>query len=198
MSDSAPGVAPEALGVIELASIARGYRVLDAMVKRSPIDVRSAYPVSSGKFLIFVQGSVAEVDEAMDAGINTAESVLVGNLFLPFCHPQIWRALDHDYPKHPIDALAVLESQSVVDAVLGADTALKAAEVSLEALHLAKGIGGRAYFALTGELYDVEAGMEAALYRMRPDLVLMTELIQRPHDQMTQQLLGLETIHDKY
>jgi len=189
---------PEALGVVELNTIIRGYRVLDAMVKRSPVVVRAAYPVSSGKFLIFVEGGVAEVEEAMDAAAEPARPALAGELFLPYCHDEVWDALFERFHDGKIDALGLFESRSVVDTVLGADTALKAAEVHLVALHLAQGIGGRAYFVVCGEQYDVEAAIEAAIHRVRPEEIIEHDVITAPHDDMTLELLGLMTVHGKY
>ena len=193
--DSAPS---EALGVIELGTIIRGYRVLDAMVKRSPITVRAAYPVSTGKFLIFVEGGVAEVDEAMQAGRPAAGNQLLADLFLPYCHPQLWDGLFQKFKRTPIDALGLFECHTVVDAILGADVALKAAEVNLAALHLAAGIGGRAYFVVSGELFDAEAAIEAALDRIDEPRIIEHDVLFAPHDDMTLELLGLQTVHEKY
>lgn len=190
---------PEALGLIELSSIVRGYRVLDDMVKRSPVQVHGAHPVSGGKFLIFVAGDVAEVDEAMIAGMEaTTPETLVGELFLAQCHEDLWEGLERRFCSQSVDALGLIETRSVVDAVLGADTALKAAEVRLSSLHLANGIQGKAYFTVTGAQHDVEAAIEAATLRLRPELIIEQIVINRPHDQMTLELIGLETIHDKY
>ncbi len=191
-------VHPEALGVMELTTIIRGYRVLDAMVKRSPVVVRSAYPVSRGRFLIFIEGGVAEVEEAMDAGLEPARSALAGRLLLPYCHDGVWDGLFERFYDGPIDALGLFESHSVVDAVLGVDTALTAADVQLAAMHLGQGIGGRAYFVVCGEQYDVEAAIEAAVNRVRPEQIIEHDVITAPHDDMTMELLGLETVHGKY
>lgn len=195
----APGAPAEALGVVELESIVRGHRVLDAMVKRAPVRVRAAYPVSSGKFLIFIDGQVAEVEEALDAGLARADAHLAGSLFLPRAHDQLWLGLVGQFTERAVDALGLFESRSVVDCLLGADAALKASEVELAALHLARGIGGRAYFVVSGSQPDVEAALEAVeASSIRPALVIEQDVITAPHDEMTVELLGLTTIHPKY
>lgn len=210
-SDDPSGMThPEALGVIELGAVVRGYRVLDAMVKQAPVRVRGAYPVSSGKFLIFVDGSVAEVDEAMQAGLGVTGSHLVAKLFLSMAHDDVWHGVaaqlspDEERPWRvpgitpEIDALGLLELTSVAETVKGADVALKAAHTRLAALHLARGIGGRAYFVLSGAQHDVEAAIEEAYLAVREETIIDHDVITAPHDDMTLSLLGLETVHPKY
>ena len=48
-----PAAAP-ALALMELGSIARAVRVGDVMVKKAPVEVLLAEPVSPGKFLILL------------------------------------------------------------------------------------------------------------------------------------------------
>ena len=56
--------AAPALALLELGSMARALRVGDSMVKKAPIEVILAEPVSPGKFLILVSGEVACVEES--------------------------------------------------------------------------------------------------------------------------------------
>ena len=82
-----------ALALIELSSIARGYPVADAMVKRAPVVLTDCRPVSPGKFLVLVTGDVASVDEAFRAGLAIAGDRIVDRLFLPQAHPLIGPAV---------------------------------------------------------------------------------------------------------
>jgi microcompartment protein CcmL/EutN len=189
---------PQALGVLELDSIARGWRVLDDMVKRAPVTVRSAQAVSGGKFLIFVSGDIAPVEEAMSAGKFAAKRTCFGDVLLTYCHLALWEGLDGRFGVQAIDALGLIESRSVADTLCGADAALKAAEVRLACLHLAQGIDGKAYFGLSGALADVEVALDAATSQMRSQHIVELELMARPHDDMTLTLLKLPTIHQKY
>src|SRR3954471_318670 len=82
-----------ALAVIELSSIARGHRVADAMLKRAPVRLMRAEPVSPGKFLVLVEGDVAAVDESLRVGADVAGDRTVDKLFLPQPHASLWAAL---------------------------------------------------------------------------------------------------------
>ena len=41
-----------AIGLIELRSIARGMAVVDALVKKAPVHLRVAHPISPGHFIL--------------------------------------------------------------------------------------------------------------------------------------------------
>jgi microcompartment protein CcmL/EutN len=179
-----------ALAVIELSSIARGYPVADAMVKKAPVLLVDCRPVSPGKFLVLVTGDVASVDEAFRAGLAVAGDCLVDKLFLPQAHPSIGPAVRGMIPAAGIDSLAVVETFTVAAAILAADAATKAAAVRIVEMQLARGIGGKAFFSLSGALAEIEAAVEAASGAVDRALVLMTEIIPAPHEDLIGKLTG--------
>ncbi len=176
-------VAGPALGLVETSSIARGLVVADAMVKKAPVELVRARTVSPGKHLVIVSGAVADVEEAMRAGIETAAATLVDRLELPQPAPELVAALRREGVA-PADAVGIVETFSVASALLGADAACKAARVTLAELRLADGLGGKAYFVLSGEHADVEAALYAAETIIPTGLLLARELIARPHDDL--------------
>ncbi len=66
-------------------------------------------------------------------------------------------------------------------ALRSADAACKAAEVRLQLLHLARGIGGKAWFIVRGSLESVEASVAAATQAAGDGLLAGAEVIARPH-----------------
>jgi microcompartment protein CcmL/EutN len=180
-------VAGPALGLIETNSIARGLYVTDQMVKKAPVELVLAKTVSPGKHLTLVSGEVADVDEAMQVGVATAAHTLVDRLFLAQVAQPLLAALVRQIAA-PDGSLGIFETFSVASALLAADAACKAATVGLSELHLADGLGGKAYFILTGEQADVEAGLFAAETAIPSGLMLGRELIARPHDDLLSKL----------
>ena len=75
----------------------------------------------------------------------------------------------------------MLELSTVASTILAADAALKAAQVRLIKLHLARGIGGKGYFTLSGSLDSIEAAVAAAASSVAPELLVNTEVIASPH-----------------
>jgi len=181
-----------ALGLIETSSIARGHVVADQMVKRAPVTLVMARPVSPGKFLVLVSGDVGDVDEAMQVGLATAASSLVDQLELAQVAESLLTALAGTPQTHdPEHALGIVETFAVAAALLGADAACKSAEVTLPTLRLADGIGGKAYFVLAGHQSDVEAALYAAERIIPTGLLHSRELIARPHADLVATLYKL-------
>jgi microcompartment protein CcmL/EutN len=178
----------DALALIELASIARGHRVADAMLKRAPVNLLRADWVSPGKLLVLVDGDVASVDEAFRAGLEVAGDRLVDRLFLPQAHDSLWPALAGEARPGTVDALGIVETTTVAAALLAADAAAKAAAVRLIELQLARGIGGKGFFTVTGPLAEVEASIDAAVAILDAAVLAATEIIAAPHVDLARKL----------
>lgn len=185
---SAPARGP-ALGLIEVASIARGWVVTDAAAKRAPCEVVLSRTVSPGKHLTLLSGDVDDVEESMRAGIEAAGNALVDRLELPQAADELLRAFKRGLAVLADDrSVGIVETSTVATTLLCADAACKAAQVILHELHLADGLGGKAYFILSGEQGDVEAALFAAETIAKPELFLARELIARPHEDLIAQL----------
>ena len=176
-----------ALGILELSSIARGVIVVDVMAKRSPVRILQNHPVSPGKHLVIVVGGVAEVEEAMGAGIPMAGDRLVDKLLLAQAHEQLAPLIAGGRGNAEFDSVAVVETATVCATVLAADAAAKATPVTLIDLRLAVGIGGKGFFTMSGALDDVEASVSAATQAAGEHLI-QTELIARPHEDFGKRL----------
>ena len=181
----------DALAVVELASIARAFPVTDAMIKRAHADLWRVGPISPGKFLIILRGGVAEVDESYRAGLDVAGDMLVDYVFLPQVAPSVPAAIRSTPSGVLVDALGIIETTSCAAAVRAADRAVKTAEVELVHMQLGRGIGGKAVFAFSGALHDVQAGVDAAVDAVGDGFLVTAEQIAAPHGAMTLKMLGL-------
>ena len=186
-----PGRPPPgpALGIIESQSIARGIVCADAMVKRAPVALLASHPVSPGKHVVIIGGTVADVQEAMGAGVAAAAHLLIDQLYLPYAHEQLAPLIAGEKRQPIIEAVGVIETFTVVAAVLAADATAKAAAVTLVEMQLGRGLGGKAFFTLTGELHAVEAAVSAGLAAVQPGLLVLSEIIAAPHDDLRRGLI---------
>jgi microcompartment protein CcmL/EutN len=156
-----------ALGFLELKSISRGLFLTDVILKKAPVKVITSQPISSGKHVVLYFGDEASVDEShKEALLNGADCVLK-EVLIPGVHEDLVPFLDSLWSGSPKvkevgDSVGIVESLTLAGAVLSADKALKTANVSLVRMRLGQGIGGKAYFVLTGRQEDVEAALEAA------------------------------------
>lgn len=176
-----------ALGIVELRSIARGYLTLDAMTKRAEVTVLHAEPVSPGKYWIAITGGEAEVAEAMVAGLEIAGLARLDHTELPYAHDVVLDAVANGITaKVPLDAIGVLELATMASAVRAADAALKCADVTLVDLHLARGIGGKGYLVVTGDLADVDAAIDAGVDCAGEAAVVGREVMANPDASVAQ------------
>ncbi len=176
--------AQPALALIEFASIARALRSGDAMVKRADVSVALAEPISPGKYLVLIAGGEADVDESWRAGLADGGDAVVDSLFLPGVHADVVDAIGGaSSQRSPEDSVAVVETGTVAAAIVAADAACKEAPVALTELRLGKGIGGKGVFTLAGELWDVQASVEAATRAIEErGAPVGVEIIPRPDE----------------
>jgi microcompartment protein CcmL/EutN len=173
---------PPAIALLEFSSIARALRSGDAMVKKAEVQVALAEPISPGRYLVLVSGREAEVDESWREGLADGGDAVIDSLYLPGVHADVVDAVHGARCKRgDEDSLGVVETSTVASAIVAADAACKEAPVALTELRLGKGIGGKGVFTLAGELWDVQASVEAARKAVEDRRCLVgTEIIPRP------------------
>jgi len=153
---------PVAIAAVETSSIAQGFVVADAMVKQAEVEVLEAATLSPGRFWVLIGGEVAPVRSSHRRGVEVAADTLLDELFIPQLHPDVPAALRGVVVAAPHDALGVVETLTAAAAIVAADAAAKAAQITLRDVRLANGIGGKGVVTLSGAVSDVQAGVAAA------------------------------------
>ena len=110
-----------------------------------------------------VGGDVAACESAVEAGASHATGGLIEKRVIAHVHPSVFPAISMAVDLDPAEAqsLGVIETFSASSIVDVADTAAKAAAVTLFRIHLAMAIGGKGYVMLTGDVASVEAAVSA-------------------------------------
>jgi len=171
-----------ALGLIESLSIAQGMVITDAVAKKAEVQILEAAPICSGKFVLLFSGLVGPVTESHQAGLEAGAHHVVDEIFLPQVHDQVIPAVLGTAVVERVLALGVIETFSVASCVLAADAAVKAADVRLMEIRLARGLGGKGFFTLTGEQTEVEAALAAGQGIVQDTGMLCNQIIiPRPH-----------------
>ena len=132
---------------------------------------------------------MAEVEEAFAAGVEMAGPQLLDKLLLPYAAKGLVDGLNGRFDDVERESVGLVETATIASALLAADVALKRAGVYLRRLQLARGIGGKGFFTLAGELHMVEAAMDAVGRGIEPPLLLAAELIQQPHGETRKSVL---------
>ncbi|MCK4551948.1 MAG: BMC domain-containing protein [Tenericutes bacterium] len=180
----------ESLGMIELNSIARGIEAGDAIVKTAHVKLIGAYASCPGKYVVMIRGSVSAVKSAIEVGAKVAGKSLVKDIIIASIHEQVFTALSCTTEIVPKGAVGIIETYSLATAVLVSDAAVKAANVVLLEIRLGRGLGGKAFTILTGDVSDVKAAVEAAIDANKDDgLLAHTAVIPKISKEMLQTLL---------
>jgi microcompartment protein CcmL/EutN len=184
---AAAAIAP-ALGLIELESIAAGIAAGDAMAKRAPVEVIRSGTVHPGRYLVLVGGAVADVEEALEAGRETAAGSVRDVVFLPNVHPGVVAGMRGARLDATGEALGVIETDTVAAIIGAADAGLKGARVELLELRLADDLGGKGYLLFSGPVAEVEAAVEAGAGHVGTGTGLTWRVIAQLHTEMAENL----------
>ena len=173
-----------AIGLLEFDSVAVGIAAADAMVKRAPIGDLVAGSVQPGRYLVLIAGDVASVEESMEAGREASPESLIAEIVLHDVHPGVSAALRGERVPGPVEALGVIETGSVAPLLAAADAGLKGADVDLLEVHVADGLGGKAYLLFGGAVSDVEAAVSIGTSRVELNELVGAVVIPQLHDEL--------------
>lgn len=178
--------------MIEFKSVAAGMTAADMMVKTSEVDIVEAQTVCPGKYIAIITGDLsavkASVDTAMDmGGENGIDSFVLGNP-----DESIFPAIlgTTNVTADDVNALGVIETFDAAQIIVAADNAVKTSEVRLIEIRLARGMCGKSYVTLTGEVAAVKAAVDRAKEVVsRSGMLLDTTVIARPDRKFINKIL---------
>lgn len=176
-----------AIGMLEVSSIARGIEASDYMVKEAQVDLIRSSTVCPGKYIVIIAGDTGSVRAAMKAGIERSGSCLVDSLQISNVHEQLIPALGGAAAVEQRGAVGVIEFYSVASAILAADEAAKAAQITLIEVRIGYAVGGKGFVTLTGDVGAVRAAVAAA--KENSELYVESTVIPRPSKEVFQSLL---------
>ncbi|MBR5011051.1 MAG: BMC domain-containing protein [Clostridia bacterium] len=152
----------KAIGMVEYATVSTGIQAADTLVKTAEVEIIEAQVVCPGKYIVIISGDLSALKAAVDAckmryGEKLIDSFVLGNVD-DGVFPAIYATVDVENPR----ALGVMETYSGASAIVAADAAAKTADVTLVELRIARGMCGKSYLILTGEVAAVSAAIENA------------------------------------
>ncbi|WP_312648713.1 BMC domain-containing protein [Aminipila sp.] len=176
-----------AVGMIELNSIARGIEVCDFMIKAAQVNVLRASTVCPGKYLVVIGGETGAVEASMKDGLKRSGAHAVDTLFIPNINDQVIPAIYMTNPVGTLGAVGVLEFYSIASAITAADAAVKAANITLIEIRMGCAIGGKGMVTFTGDVGAVRAAVAAA--ENVSELLVGSTVIPRPSPKLLESLL---------
>lgn len=180
----------KAIAVAEYKTVSAGVTAADAMVKAADVDIVEAATVCPGKYIIIVTGELSAVRAATDAAKTSYPEQHIGSFVLGNPHEGLFAAIYGTVEVHELRALGILETFDVASMLVAADNAAKTAEVELVELRLARGMCGKSYLMLTGEVAAVQAAIDRAKRTAENEgMCLDSSVIARPDKKLFSSIL---------
>ncbi|EAX2675625.1 propanediol utilization microcompartment protein PduT, partial [Salmonella enterica] len=103
----------QAIGILELTSIAKGMELGDAMLKSANVDLLVSKTICPGKFLLMLGGDIGAIQQAIETGTSQAGEMLVDSLVLANIHPSVLPAISGLNSVDKRQAVGIVETWSV-------------------------------------------------------------------------------------
>ncbi|MBR5506766.1 MAG: BMC domain-containing protein [Clostridia bacterium] len=171
----------KALAMVEYLTVSTGITAADSMVKTANVELIEAHVVCPGKYIALIQGELSAVTAAVDNAKTMYGSKLVDSFVLGNPDESIFPAIYGSTDVKNPSALGVFETYSAASIIVAADIASKTADVELVELRIAKGMCGKSYMLITGEVSAVQASIDTVKERLKESsMYLDSSVIANP------------------
>lgn len=178
------------IGLIEVKNISRGIRITDEMLKSAGVSLIQSGAVCPGKFVTIIGGNLSSIQAAVERAELIAEDALIDKFVIGNLGEKVFEAMCGTATVKEKKALGIIETFTAASAIEAADAAVKAAVVSLIEVRVARGMGGKCFVSMTGNVADVKAAVEAgARIAAKTGVLINTEVIANPHPELWEAVL---------
>ncbi len=178
------------IGLIEVMNVSKGIRVTDEMLKSAGVTLIQSGSVCPGKFVTLVGGDLSSIQAAIERAAVVAEDSMIDKFVIGNLGDKVFEAICGTAVVKEKKALGIIETFTAASAIEAADAAVKAAVVSLIEVRVARGLGGKCFVTLTGDVADVTAAVEAgAKLAAKTGVLINTEVIAKPHPELWEAVL---------
>lgn len=179
----------QAIGIIEIKSIAKGIEATDRALKSAGVRLVSAHPSCPGKYEMILTGAIADVTAAVDHVKSGFDDKIIDSCVIGRIDPQVITALFGTQEYEHKGSIGIIEAFSAASTIKAADIAVKTAKVSIYELRISRGMGGKGIVVIIGDVGDVTASVEAGTaYAKEQGLFCNSSVIAAPHKDLWDQI----------
>ncbi|SHH43274.1 BMC domain-containing protein [Clostridium grantii] len=180
----------KAIGLVEYKTVATGITASDEMIKTAHVELLMAQTVCPGKFIALIAGDLSAVKAAIEVGKSKYEYNLIDSFILGNPHESIFSAMNATAKFGNSGALGIVETYSAATAIVAADIAAKTAKVNILELRIARGMAGKSFVLISGEIAAVEASVQAAIQMVKEEGMLIDmSIIPNPDPKLWETLV---------
>ena len=178
------------IGLVEVKNVSKGMVVTDQMLKSAGVELLQSGSVCPGKFVTIVGGDLSAIQASVDRARLVADDMLIDTFVIGNLGENVFEAMAGTNEVANKRALGIIETFTAASVIQAADAAAKAAMVTLIEIRVARGMGGKCFVTMTGEVADVTAAVEAGAKLAAESGVLMnSEVIANPHPDLWDSIL---------
>ncbi|TCO77951.1 BMC domain-containing protein [Marinisporobacter balticus] len=180
----------KSIGLLEFKSIAKGIEATDHMLKSANVELVLSSPLCPGKYITILCGDVGAVKNAVKTGEHIGGNFIIDSYVIANVHEDIFPALTATTNIERISSLGIIETMSAITSIMAGDIALKAANVQLLEIRVARGLGGKGFILLTGEIGAVKSAVKTCEHKLEETGdIISTVVIASPSADLIPKLL---------
>jgi len=180
----------KSIGVVEFRSIAAGISAVDIIVKASQVKILDARTICPGKYYIIFAGMVSAVKNSMDVIESESGAFIIDSVAIPNVYPQIFASLNAASDITSLKSIGIIETLSAPSIIWAANAAIKATDIDIVEIRIARALGGKNICVINGQLSDVKESVNAAIvYAQERDFLVDWQVIAAPHQDLYRAVL---------
>ncbi len=180
----------KSIGLVELKNVSKGIVVTDEMLKSAGVTLISSGSVCPGKFVTIVGGELSAIQAAVDRAELISEDAMIDKFIIGNLGDNVYEAVCGTADVKNKRALGIVETFTAASAILAADAAVKAGDIELVEVRVARGLAGKCFVTMTGDVADVRAGVDAgARIAAEEGVLINTEVIANPHPELWEAII---------
>lgn len=171
------------IGLIEFKSIAKGIEATDEMLKAAEVSVILTSSLCPGKYISIIEGDVAAVKTSIAVGVSIGDVFCISHYVISNVHESIFPALTGTSTYDEIRSIGIVETMSAITSIMAGDIASKTADIDLIDVRIARGLGGKGFIVISGDVSAVKSAVTSCLDQLKDtgDIVATT-VIPSPAD----------------
>lgn len=173
------------IGIVEFRSVAIGISAIDKIVKASDVRIVDAKAICPGKYYIIFAGSVSAVSNSMNVIRKEEETFIIDSANISNVYPEIFSALFQTAEIKEWKSIGIIETITSPSIFVAADAAVKATNVDLVEVRVARALGGKNTVIINGDVSSVEESIRAGIaYPEKKDFLVDYRVIASPHQDL--------------
>lgn len=175
----------KSIGVIEFRSIAVGIAAVDKIVKASEVRIMDARTICAGKYYIIFAGNVSAVKNSISIIHQEIDTFIIDSVVIPNVYQQMFAGINGTSEVAELKSIGIIETLTAPSIIWAADAAIKATEVDIVEIRIARALGGKNICIINGELSSVTESIRAGIqYPLSKDFLVDSEVIPAPHQDL--------------